>query len=183
MKRTAVTMLVLAGFLALPLIARAQAPAAASASAPSTADAIRQNYSIVKSNILKAADKMPDDSYDFKPTPEERSFGGWIAHVADAQTNGCARVLGVPPATVEVFSKPTKAQLVSYLKRSFDTCDAAYATLTDANGNDLVQGFRGPTTRIASLAGNAGHDNECYGAMSVYLRLKGIVPPSSEPRK
>jgi uncharacterized damage-inducible protein DinB len=184
MKRYAAIMFVLAGFLISPQFTRGQAPAsaAAPAAAPSTADAIRQNYNVVKNNILKAADKMPDDAYDFKPTPEERSFGGWIAHVADAQTAGCSRVLGTPK-TPGAASKTTKSDLVAALKDSFDTCDAAYAGLTDANANDAVQSFRGPTTRLASLAGNAGHDNECYGAMAVYMRLKGIVPPSSEPRR
>lgn len=183
MKRHALVVMGTIALFAAPLFAQAPAaaPAQSSTAAPSTADAIRQNYNVVKNNILKAADKMPDDAYDFKPTPDQRSFGGWIAHVADAQTAGCSRVLGTPK-TPGAASKVTKADLVAALKDSFDTCDAAYSALTDANANDTVQSFRGPTTRLASLAGNAGHDNECYGAMAVYMRLKGIVPPSSEPR-
>ena len=88
MNRYAIIMVGLAGLLVSPLAARAQAPAPASAptQAPSVVDAIRQSYNVVKNNLLKAADKMPDDGYDFKPTPDVRSFGGWIAHVADAQT-------------------------------------------------------------------------------------------------
>jgi uncharacterized damage-inducible protein DinB len=184
MKRYAAIFVVLAGFLVSPLFTRAQAPAptAAPAAAPSTIDGIRAYYNGVKNNLLKAADKMPDDAYDFKPTPEERSFGGWIAHVADAQTGGCSRVLGTPK-TPNAASKTTKADLVAALKDSFDTCDAAYAGLTDANSNDTVQSFRGPTTRLVSLAGNVVHDNECYGSIAVYMRLKGVVPPSSEPRR
>jgi len=165
-------------FFAAPLLAQAPAPA----QAPNTVDAIRAYYNGVKNNILKAADKMPDDAYDFKPTPEQRTFGGWIAHVADAQIAGCSRVLGTPK-TPGAASKTAKADLMAALKDSFDTCDAAYAGLTDANSNDSVQSFRGPMTRLASLAGNVAHDMECYGAMAVYLRLKGIVPPSSEPRR
>lgn len=178
MKRQAIVMMGTIALFAAPLFA--QAPAGATA--PSTAEAIRQTYNNLKNNILKAADKMPDDAYDFKPTPEERSFGGWVAHVADAQTGGCSRVLGTPK-TPGAASKTTKADLVAALKDSFDTCDAAYAALTDANSNDTVQSFRGPATRLASLAGNVTHDSECYGAMAVYMRLKGIVPPSSEPRR
>jgi uncharacterized damage-inducible protein DinB len=178
MKRQAIVMMGTIALFAAPLFAQAPAGAAA----PSTAEAIRQTYNNLKNNIMKAADKMPDDAYDFKPTPEERSFGGWVAHVADAQTGGCSRVLGTPK-TPGAASKTTKADLVAALKDSFDTCDAAYAALTDANSNDTVQGFRGPATRLASLAGNVTHDSECYGAMAVYMRLKGIVPPSSEPRR
>jgi uncharacterized damage-inducible protein DinB len=180
MKRHALVMMGTIALFTAPLFA--QAPAAAPAAAPSTADGIRAFYNGVKNNLLKAADKMPDDAYDFKPTPEQRSFGGWIAHVADAQTAGCSRVLGTPK-TPGAASKTTKADLVAALKDSFETCDAAYAGLTDANAGDTVQSFRGPMTRAASLAGNVAHDNECYGTIAVYLRLKGIVPPSSEPRK
>jgi hypothetical protein len=184
MKRQAIVMMGTIALFAAPLFAQAPAGAAApqaSTAAPSTSESIRQTYNNLKNNILKAADKMPNDGYDFKPTPEERSFGGWIAHVADAQTGGCSRVLGTPK-TPGAASKTAKADLVAALKDSFDTCDAAYAALTDVNANDTVQSFRGPTTRLAALAGNVSHDSECYGAMAVYMRLKGIVPPSSEPR-
>jgi len=182
MKRYAAVTLALVALFVSALLMHAQAPSQSQAQAPSTAEAIRQLYTGVKNNILKAADKMPDDGYSFKPTPDQRSFAGWVAHVADAQTAGCSRALGTPKAP-SAGSKTTKADLVALLKDSFDTCDAAYAALSDSNANETVQSFRGPTTRLASLAGNAAHDNECYGAMAVYLRLKGIVPPSSEPRR
>ena len=77
--------------------------------------------------------------------------------------------------TPSASSKTTKADLVAALKDSFDTCDAAYAALTDANASEPIQKLnRGPTPRLAALAGNVEHDNECYGSMAVYLRLKGI---------
>jgi len=176
----------LVGSLALaaaPLLAQAPAPAPAGGSAPSTAAAVQQNYNIIKNNVLKAADKMPDDAYDFKPTPEVRTFGGWVAHLADAQSNGCPRILGQQPAARPATPPSGKAAIVAYIKQSFDACDPAYAALTDANSNDTVQTFRGPSTRLAALVGNVIHDSEGYGAMAVYLRLKGIVPPSSEPRR
>ncbi len=179
MKRQAFVLMGIIVLAAAPLLA--QAPPPAGGAAPSTAEAIRQNYNVVKNNILKAADKMPDAAYDFKPMPEERNFGGWVAHLADAQTAGCSRVLG-SPKTPGAASKTSKADLVAALKDSFDTCDAAYSGLTDANSNDVVQTFRGPSTRLAALSGNVIHDAEGYGSMAVYMRLKGIVPPSSEPR-
>jgi uncharacterized damage-inducible protein DinB len=182
MKRHALVTMGTIALFAAPLFA--QAPAAAptqSSAAPSIADAIRQSYNAVKNNLLKAADKMPDDAYAFQPTPQERTFGGWVAHIADAQTGGCSRILGAPK-TPSAGSKTTKADLVAALKDSFDTCDAAYAALTEANANDTVPSFRGPAPRLAVLAFNVAHDNEGYGSMAVYLRLKGIVPPSSEPR-
>ena len=171
MKRYAAIMVGMIALLASPLFGQGEAP--------SNVQAIQQSYNTVKNNILKAADKMSDADYSFKPTPEERSFGGWVGHVADAQTAGCSRALGTPK-TPSASSKTTKADLVAALKESFDTCDAAYAALTEANANEPVQSFRGPLPRLAALTGNVVHDNECYGSMAVYLRLKGIVPPSSE---
>ncbi|MGA3292429.1 MAG: DinB family protein [Candidatus Acidiferrales bacterium] len=174
MKRHAVLIAALAACLASPLFGQGQ-----QGQAPSVADAIRQSYNVVKNNLLKAADAMPEANYGFQPTPEQRTFGGWIAHVADAQTAGCSRALGTPKAP-SAGSKTAKADLVAALKDSFDTCDAAYAALSDANANDPVQSYRGPTPRLAALANNVAHDNECYGAIAVYLRLKGIVPPSTQ---
>lgn len=181
MKRHAIVLLGSLALAAAPLFA--QAPPAASTSAPSTAESIKQTYNNVKNNLLKAADKMPEDAYAFKPTPDVRDFGGWVSHLADAQSNGCPRILGQQPAARPATPPAGKAAIVAYLKQSFDACDAAYSGLTDANANDTVQTFRGPSTRLAALVGNVIHDTEGYGAMAVYLRLKGIVPPSSEPRR
>jgi DinB superfamily len=179
MKNYAVITLALVALVVSPFFTQAQTPNQSQGQTPSTAEAIRQSYNAIKNNLMKAADKMPDDGYSFKPTPEERNFGGWVAHVADAQTAGCSRALGTPK-TPSAGSKTSKSDLVAALKDSFDICDQAYGALTDANANDTVQSFRGPMTRLAALAGNVVHDNECYGSMAVYLRLKGIVPPSSE---
>ncbi len=151
---------------------------------------IVQQYDSVKTDLEKAADAMPEDGYSFKPVPAERDFGGWVAHVAQSQLGTCSRLAGQTPdaATMTMLrgeasgTAATKAELVDALKKSFDACDAAYNGLTDANAGEAVQSFRGSTSRIAALAGNTAHDNECYGSMAVYLRLKGIVPPSTADR-
>jgi len=151
---------------------------------------IVQQYDSVKTDLEKAADAMPEDGYSFKPMPAERDFGGWVAHVAQSQLGTCSRLAGQTPdsATMSMLrgvasgTAATKAQLVDALKKSFDACDAAYNGLTDANAGEAVQSFRGSTSRIAALAGNTAHDNECYGSMAVYLRLKGVVPPSTADR-
>jgi len=167
-------LLAFASLFASPLYAQQ----GAAGSTPSSADAIRQAYNQIKNNITKAADKMPEENYGFKPVPEEMSFGGWLMHVAGAQTAICSRAAGTPQTPGG--AKTSKADIQAALKASFDICDAVYAGLTDANSNDSVASFRGNTTRLASLAGNVTHDNECYGSMAVYMRLKGIVPPSTE---
>jgi uncharacterized damage-inducible protein DinB len=147
--------------------------------APSMAGDIKQAYNNIKNNLTLAAEKMPEDGYSFQPTKEERTFGGWVAHVADAQMTTCSRIAGTS-VTPNAASKTTKADLVAALKASFDACDPVYAALTDANAAEAVAAGRAQRPRLTVLAGNIAHDNECYGSMAVYLRLKGIVPPSTE---
>ncbi|HEY7336875.1 MAG TPA: DinB family protein [Bryobacteraceae bacterium] len=147
----------------------------------STTDDLKQSYNQVKNLITRAADEMPDAGYSFQATPEERNFGGWVAHVADAQAGGCGRVSG-NPQNLGAAQMTSKADLVAALKKSFDACDAVYEGTTDANANDPVQSFGGTTTRVAALYGNIAHDQECYGTMAVYLRLQKLVPPSSQGR-
>lgn len=142
---------------------------------------VKQSYNQIKNNITRAAEEMPDEGYTFQPTPEERNFGGWVAHVADAQANSCGAVTGMPKQ-LGAGSKTTKSDLLAALKESFEMCDAAYNSITEANMNDPIQSFRGPTPRLAALYGNVMHDNECYGSMAVYLRLQKLVPPSSQGR-
>ena len=137
------------------------------------------NYTRVKANILKSADKMPADAFTYKPEPDIRTFARVLNHVTEAQDRVCAAVNSgkpneVPPETAD------KATIVAALKASFDECDKAYAALTDANSPEMLQTFMGKRSRIGLLWGNASHDNEQYATLALYLRLKGITPPSSE---
>ena len=141
-------------------------------------------FSMIKNNIIRSAEKMPEENYAFKPTPEVRSFGQLIAHVADSQYMFCSPVLGKPnPAPGIEKSKTTKADLVQAVKDAFAFCDPAYDGLTDAQAGSLVKFFGGDQAKATVLAFNTAHDNEHYGNIVTYLRMKGLVPPSSEPRK
>jgi hypothetical protein len=145
------------------------------------ADAQR-GYAGLKANILKAADKMPAENYSYRPTPEIRTFARVLNHVTEAQLRSCGTINGtapearypVPPETAD------KATIVAALQASFAECDKAYAALTDDN---ILQMFTiGPVTRtrIGYAWGNVSHDNEQYATLALYMRLKGLVPPSSE---
>ena len=171
MKRS-IMMMLAAGMAAFTL--QAQAPSGMAAE-------VKQAYNGIKNNLTKAADKMPEDGYSFKATAEVRNFGMEVAHVADAQMGTCSRLNGAAK-TLGAASKTSKADLVAALKDSFAECDKAYDSLTDANAGEMIAGGRGQRSRLGTLVGNTTHDNEMYGAMAVYLRLKGIVPPSSEGR-
>jgi hypothetical protein len=138
-------------------------------------------YTSVKNNLLAAANAMPEANYSFAPVPEEMTFGGWVAHVADAQTGICSTLNG-QTRRGDAASKTGKADLVAALKASFDECDKAYDALTDANATELVAYGRGQNSRAGRLGYNSAHDQECYGSMAVYMRIKGIVPPSTAAR-
>jgi hypothetical protein len=140
----------------------------------------KQNYTAIKNNLTKAADKMSEADYSFKASPDIRTFGALIGHIADVQMRMCAGVKGEQKAA-NAGSLTAKADLVAALKASFDECDAAFDSLTPANANETVSTGRGPgRTKLGTLIYNTTHDNEEYGYLAVYMRVKGVVPPSSE---
>ena len=125
---------------------------------------------------------MSEADYSFKASPDIRTFGALIGHIADVQMRMCAGVKGEQKAA-DASSKTAKADLVAALKASFDECDAAFDSLTDANANERVAMGRGPgRTKLGTLIYATIHDNEEYGYLAVYMRLKGVIPPSSEGR-
>ena len=141
----------------------------------------KTSYNNVKNFILKAAEKMPEADYGFKPTPELQSFGQRVAHIA-GQIRGCSSLTGEPKqSTAKPDSK--KEELVAALKASFDACDAAWESMNEKTAVETVAGRGGAQRpKLAALIGNTMHIDEVYGTMTVYMRLKGVVPPSSEGR-
>ncbi|MBV9303115.1 MAG: DinB family protein [Acidobacteriaceae bacterium] len=140
---------------------------------------VKQFYNSVKNNILKSADEMPAENYGFKPTPEIRSFAQVMAHVAESQMRTCSAVVGQQKSS-DAGSKTAKPDIVAALKDAFAQCDKAYDTLVDADATQMIKTPRGDRSKMGALIANAIHDNEQYGILSVYLRLKGLVPPSSQ---
>ena len=148
-------------------------------SANPMSDDLRERYDYIKTNILKAADKVPEDLYSFQPTTEIRTFGQLIGHTADVQEFFCSAAAG-ERKNLGAGRMTAKADLVAALKASFETCDPLYAGITDATAAKMVPSMTGMTPLLNVLYYNVTHDNEMYGVMGVYMRLKGIVPPSSE---
>ena len=140
-------------------------------------------HTMVKNNIIGSAQKMPEENYSFKPTPEVRSYGQLLGHIADAQYLFCSAVLGKPnPAPGIEKSKTSKADLVKALNEAFAYCDVAYDSLTDAEAGTPVKFFGAEQAKTTVLSFNTAHNNEHYGNLVTYLRMKGLVPPSSERR-
>lgn len=162
-------------------------PAEAQTANPLSAGA-KRTYDVIKGYITRAAEKMPEEQYTFKPTPDVRSFGQLVGHVADANYGFCAGAAGekAPAGGFEQpieKSKTSKADLQKALADSFAYCDKVHAGMTDAAGAAVVKFFNGDMAKLSILEFNTHHDFEHYGNMVTYMRLKGIVPPSSEPRK
>lgn len=167
------------GVAALPFAALAQDAAPPPANPISTSE--KGFYTMVSGMVVAAAQKMPDSNYSFKPTPDVRTFGQLIGHIADAQYGFCSTASGEtnPMKGIEK-SKTTKADLVAALKDAVDYCNKVYGAMTDAQGSQTVKFMSYDVAKLTVLSVNTAHTDEHYGNMVTYLRLKGIVPPSSE---
>ena len=158
---------------------------AGAALTPSTATSINNMHMTIRRNLMEAAEAMPAADYAFKPTPQIRSFAELLGHVASANNYFCSMAKGEPaPSTVNFERTVTdKAALVKVLGDALNYCDGAYKETTDANANQAVKlagpGGSGQSTRALVLMFNTTHNNEHYGNVILYLRLKGIVPPST----
>jgi hypothetical protein len=142
---------------------------------------VQASYNRLKPNVIKAAEKMPEGDYQFKPTPEIRTYARIVNHVTEAQQHVCSALNGTAfdPKTVP-SDTADKATIVAALKASFDNCDKAYGALTDATIAEVVTAGPVKRSRIGMAWGNVSHDNEQYAELSTYLRLKGLVPPTAE---
>ncbi len=140
---------------------------------------VRQAYDTVKNNLLKSAEQMPEENYSFKPTSDIRSFAQVIAHAAESQMRTCSAATG-SKKSIDAASKTSKADLVAALHEAFAQCDKAYEMATDADAANVINTPRGQRTKLGALIANTIHDNEQYGILTVYLRLKGLIPPSSQ---
>ncbi len=176
--------ILLVAVLACAALAQTAPPASAAPQAPPAnplSTEAKQMYNSVKNFMTKMAEKMPEEHYAFKATADIRTFGQLVGHVADSQARTCSTVNGAA-VQLNASAKTTKADLVAALKESFALCDKAFDALTDAKAVEMISMGQRQSTRLTALLRTVVHSNEEYGYMAVYMRLKGIVPPSSEPR-
>lgn len=180
--------LLLSTLFTLPLASQTSAPAAP----PKDLSLwLRNAYGGNRKFLVRAAEKMPEDFYTLRPgaQTEVRTFGQLVGHLANFNYRWCSDAKGEKnPQEQADFEKLTdKASLVKALDGALNYCDGVYAMLSDANSMDIVQGTRDdgtktPVLRISRLIVNFAHNNEHYGNLVTYMRIKSILPPSSEPR-
>jgi hypothetical protein len=148
----------------------------------SLAVGLQRAYNNIKMNLTEMSTKMPEADYTFQPTKEVRTFGQLMGHAANAQFGACAAAKGVanPNQGNDNEKKATKAEFVKALADSFAFCDDAFSALTDAGAVELVKQGQNEVARGSVLAGLVAHSNETYGTAVPYMRIKGLVPPSTE---
>ena len=157
---------------------------ALSTSMASTAKAM---HATIRRDLADAANALPPEDFAFKPTPQVRSFAQLVGHIVNANFFFCSQAKGAAMPTQTNFETVTdKAALIKGLTDALALCDEVYRSTTDANFAQAITmpGFPGmnpktETTRGAILFFNTTHNNEHYGNLVVYLRLKGKVPPST----
>jgi uncharacterized damage-inducible protein DinB len=139
-------------------------------------------YGQLGSILLRSAEKMPEENYSFKPTDAVRSYGQIIGHVADAQYALCSIALGEKSPGLKIEqTKTSKSDLIAALKESFAYCGKAYDGMTDASATESVKLMGMDAPKLGVLIVNSSHAVEHYGNLVTYMRLKNIVPPTSEP--
>jgi uncharacterized damage-inducible protein DinB len=174
---------VFAGLMLSAVLTAQQAPQTPAAPPANPITASEKGlYSFMAGAVVRAAEKMPEENYGFKPTPEVRSFGQLVGHEADSNYGFCALAIGEtnPPKNIEK-TKTSKADLVAALKDAVAYCNKAFDSMTDAKGAEITKLFGSMNVaRLTVFSLNTAHTDEHYGNMVTYMRLKGLVPPTSE---
>ena len=140
----------------------------------------------IRTNLVEAAEAMTEADYAYRPTAEVRTFGQLVGHIVNANLFFCSQASGEKsPATENYEATSNRATLIKGLNESLEYCDRVYGGTTDATFSTPVRMGAGPgappteTTRGAILMFNVAHNNEHYGNVVVYMRLRGRVPPST----
>jgi uncharacterized damage-inducible protein DinB len=145
------------------------------------ADAMARNAAGTFRNLVESAEKMPEADYGFQATKDTRTFAGFVGHTINAAYNNCSRAKGEENPNKEDLEKVTaKAKLVEAAKAVQAYCDAVYAAQTDASLAEMVQVGQNQVPRGQLLLGVISHNMNEYGQKVILMRLKGIVPPTTE---
>ncbi len=176
-----------AGLWTMPPI-QAQADMSAATTASTTpAQVVDQLLSMVESEMVPLVEAMPADKFNFAPTNGNfkgvRTFGEQVQHVTMANYYMFSAASSLqPPDMQAVKNMKTKAQLVQGLKDSFAFAHKSIATLDEDNALEVVKPVDGVDTRAGIMLFATVHMNDHFGQMVEYLRMNGIVPPSSRPK-
>jgi uncharacterized damage-inducible protein DinB len=176
--------LVMVGLLASGAACAAQDAAPAGPVANPVTTTVKSQLTRYEKNMVAAADSMPAEKYNFKPTPEMNSFGHVVMHIAQSNYFLCAKISGQAAPDVKLADTDGKDKLVAGLKASFEFCSTALAGVDDSKlGDPLTLFGNRQTSRAGALITLSDDWYDHYGAQATYLRLNGILPPTAQPAK
>lgn len=160
---------------------RVDAQAGAAAGGDATIASVKMMYEGIKGYVTKAAAMVPEDKYKYQPTKEVRTMGQLFGHIANASALICGTSSGMAMKLSggDAEKLATKAEIQKALGEAFAACDHGFQMITAANANEAVTLFGQKHTRIGGMAFNNGHNFEHYGNIVTYMRINGMVPPSS----
>ena len=173
----------------LALLASLAAAPAAAQTQPASGDpltsALKRQFENVSRNVKEAAEKMPEEKFSYQATKDVRTFGAFVGHVANAHYMLCSRAKGEDNPNKEEFEKATgKAALVKAITAANEYCASVFSGANDKWMLETITQGQAPNQvqvpRAAILASNTSHSNEHYGNLVTYMRLNGLVPPSTE---
>jgi hypothetical protein len=162
--------------------------AANSQSSPTVKDPIMTAVRAIlpgrQKNILAAIEAMPADKFSYKPTPDQMSFAHLVIHIAESNNGECAKIADVPvPKAEELKETDSKEKLLAAAQASFAFCSSSLANLDDSKLGDNVDFGSTQVARARVVFALIGGWADHYGAEAMYLRLKGILPPTAQPKK
>jgi uncharacterized damage-inducible protein DinB len=140
---------------------------------------VQADWAAQKERFVSAADAMPDDKFDYKPTPAQQSYAARIMHVVEANQGLAGLLGGKTPVPAVNMKAATKAEVMTALRQSMDYWDVVLKEFTDQQLNERVAAGGFMASRLRLIYGSMQHNMDIYGQMVVYLRLNGIVPPAS----
>jgi hypothetical protein len=146
---------------------------------------VKQQLTRYTKIMVAAAEAMPAEKYNFKPTPEMNSFAHLTMHIAQGNTHLCSKISGMAaPEATKLSETDPKNRLIAGLKASFDFCSSALAGVDDSKlGEPMILFGSFPSSRAGALIALSDGFSDHYGAQAVYLRLSGILPPTAKPKQ
>jgi hypothetical protein len=191
MTRTRFALILFVTMLFAMLATNALAQSASAASAQEAAklgpvtnpvsSAVKTQLPRFSKNMVAAAEAMPADKYNFKPTPEMNSFAHLVMHIAQSNNGLCSKISDTPAPDAKLADTDPKDKLVAGLKASFDYCASALDKVDDSKLGDQMMLRDRPFSRAAVLIILSDDWYDHYGAQATYLRLNGILPPTAQP--
>lgn len=144
-------------------------------------NALREVLPGRQKNTVAAVEAMPADKFNFKPTPDQMTFGHLVVHMIESNNGLCSKAADVPTPKVEEFKETdSKDKLVAGLKASFDFCSQALAKMDDSKLGETTEAMGMKLSRARIALGVASSMADHYAEAAMYLRLNGITPPTAK---